>query len=187
MNLVILSLIIYLVLNYINPFKTISYDEAYYWVYSNKFELSYCSKPPMLSWLLILTKKIFTNKFYHLRVMSFILDLIFVVLSLFIIPFKSINLIVLLSSYFFLFKKYLYTTDSVLAIGNLLTIGSLYNLLYFKMNIYWIGIIIGTIYSIYSKQMGLILPLVILFYTGFSNYYLFYLIISGLFFFTYVS
>jgi len=182
MNLILITFMLYLILNFLNPFKTISYDEAYYWVYSNKFELSYCSKPPMLSWLLILTKKIFTNKFYHLRVMSFILDLIFVVLSLFIIPFKSNNLLLLISSYFFLFKKYLYTTDSVLAIGNLLTIGSLYNLLCFKMNIYWIGITIGTIYSIYSKQMGLILPLVILFYTGLSNYYLFYLIISGLFF-----
>ena len=98
MNLVILSLIIYLLLNYINPFKTISYDEAYYWVYSNKFALSYCSKPPMLSWLLILTKKVFTNKFYHLRIMSFILDLIFVVLSLFIIPFKTYFLTIIVST-----------------------------------------------------------------------------------------
>ena len=179
MYIILINLLINFFYYFINPIKNIAFDEAYYWVYSNNFEWSYCSKPPIIAWQIMMNKYLFPNNNYmQIRFSVLFNDILFFVLAYYLFSIKYVNLIILTFTNIFLFKKFVFTTDSLLLIGNLITFGSLNNLLLFQNNYWWIGITFGSIFSIYSKQMGLIFPLIVLYYTGFNYLYLGYFIIS---------
>ncbi len=58
----------------ISPLE-LSVDEAQYWDWSNKFELGYFSKPPLIAWLISISTNIFGNNEWSVRLFAPIIHL----------------------------------------------------------------------------------------------------------------
>ena len=179
----IISIILYffhlISLFIINSINEITFDEAYYWCYAQELSLCYISKPPLLMWFIhYFSKKLSNlNNFKKIRILSLFLDIVFIIFFFIYFPNKISNLLFLITTNIFMFKKYVLNTDGLLIIFNLIILGSYIHYLGTGLYIYWILLLLGNIGCIYTKQIGLITPILLLIDSGFNINILFLSII----------
>ena len=71
--LILLILIFRIFSIFVSPLE-ISADEAQYWLWSQKFEFGYFSKPPMIAWLISISNFIFGDSISYIRLFSPIIN-----------------------------------------------------------------------------------------------------------------
>ena len=71
--LILLILIFRIFSIFVSPLE-ISADEAQYWLWSQKFEFGYFSKPPMIAWLISMSNFIFGDSISYIRLFSPIIN-----------------------------------------------------------------------------------------------------------------
>ena len=140
-NFIIKSLILYFV-----SLEEITFDEAYYWCYSNRLQLSYCSKPPMIGFILNIVNRIKNIRNVKLiRIISFVINTLSFIISNYLIGPIYTNFIFNTNANYF--SRFFYCTDLFVNLFQII------NIYFFKNNMYYYLIFSNTL-LLYSKQIG---------------------------------
>jgi hypothetical protein len=157
-NFIIKSLILYFV-----SLEEITFDEAYYWCYSNRLQLSYCSKPPMIGFILNIVNRIKNIRNVKLiRIISFVINTLSFIISNYLIGPIYTNFIFNTNASYF--SRFFYCTDLFVNLFQII------NMYFFKNNMYYYLIFSNTL-LLYSKQIGFLNFL--LFYKPTLEYFIF--------------
>lgn len=157
-NFIIKSLILYFL-----SLEVITFDEAYYWCYSNKLQLSYCSKPPMIGFILNAVNRIKNVRNVKLiRIISFVINFFSFIISNYLFGPIYTNFIFNTNASYF--SRFFYCTDLFVNLFQII------NMYFFKKNMYY-SLILTNSLLLYSKQIGFFNFL--LFYKPTLEYFIF--------------
>lgn len=164
-NIIMINFIIKSLILYFLSLDDITFDEAYYWCYSNKLQLSYCSKPPMVGFILNIINRIKNIRNVKLiRIISFVINFFSFIISNYLLGPLYTNFIFNTNASYF--SRFFYCTDIFVNLFQII------NMYFFKNNMYYYLIFSNTL-LLYSKQIGFLNFL--LFYKPTIEYFIFLL------------